>query len=247
MRRAHTTPSANLRAPETNSTFQSRVAYPAEVHERIRTFKARRGRLTARHRATLAHFADRQIALSRLPELDEDRPIALEIGCGRGESAIHLAHQFPHTQWIAIDVHTPGIAALLAQVAIQEIPNLFVVEADVFNILRSLPRLQGVHSYFPDPWPKTKHHKRRLITAERLDDITERLEPGAAWNIATDWQEYAAWIAEVFAADSRWSGGVIDRPDRPITGYERKAHDAGRRITDLRFSLAIDGSHSDEH
>jgi len=212
------------------------------VSERIRTFKARRGRLTAKQRAALELFDDNHYTAARLPTLDQSKSIALEIGFGMGETAIEFARRHPEQQWIAIDIHTPGIADLLAHTAAHNISNLFVVEADVFAIFNELPIVQEIHSYFPDPWPKTKHHKRRLITAERVNLLAGCLQPHGVWHIATDWQPYAEAILEVFDADPRWSGGVIERPDRPVTGYEQKAHRAGRRVTDLRFAYAADGS-----
>jgi tRNA (guanine-N7-)-methyltransferase len=217
------------------------------VNARIRTFKARRGRLTSQQRASLDLFGEHHYTESRLPTLDKSSSIALEIGFGMGETAIEFARRHPGRQWLAVDIHTPGIADLLALATAHNLPNLFVIEADVFAILDLIPPVQEIHSYFPDPWPKTKHHKRRLVTAERVNELAGCLEPNAVWHIATDWQPYAEAILEVFDADPQWSGGVIERPDRPVTGYERKAHRAGRYVTDLRFAYVADGSPAVEH
>jgi tRNA (guanine-N7-)-methyltransferase len=217
------------------------------VSDRIRTFKARRGRLTPKQRAALSLFDQHHYTAARLPDIDQRRPIALEIGFGMGESAVAFAQRHPEMQWLAVDIHTPGVADLLTQSAAHEISNLFVIEADVFAVLDQLPMVQEIHSYFPDPWPKSKHHKRRLITPDRLDAITSHIQVGGVWHIATDWQPYAEAMLAVFGSDPRWSGGIIERPDRPMTGYERKALRAERTITDLRFVHEPGGSAANEH
>ena len=96
--------------------------------------------------------------------------------------------------------------------------------------------LAGVRSFFPDPWPKARHHKRRLVQPNVMDLISSRLAPGGYWHLATDWVEYAEAMQAHFAADARWTGGIIDRPaGRPVTHYERRALRDGRTITDLLY------------
>ncbi|MDI1289906.1 MAG: HAD-IIIC family phosphatase, partial [bacterium] len=113
-------------------------------------------------------------------------------------------------------------------------------EADALAVLEfmiSPAALTGVRSFFPDPWPKARHHKRRLVQREVLALVGSRLERGGFWYLATDWQEYADAMVACFDADPRWYGGVIDRPeDRPITHYERRALREGREITDVRYT-----------
>lgn len=201
----------------------------------IRTFKARRGRMRPQQRAALDLFDRHHFTTARLPSVDPMRTVALEIGFGTGEGTVAMASRNPDTQWIAVDVHTPGVAQLIRQCVAQECQNVFVVEADVFTILDQLPMLEQVHTYFPDPWPKSRHHKRRLITAARVADLSAHVRPGGSWFLATDWAEYAEVIADVFAASQWWEGGSIERPDRPVTNYERKAHAAGRMVTDFHF------------
>lgn len=201
----------------------------------IRTFKARRGRLTARQRAMLTIFDTARFGIDQLPPLDQTKPLALEIGFGTGESTLEMAARDPQVQWVAIDVHTPGVADLIGRATECNLTNLFVIEADAFAVLHRLPHFDQVHTYFPDPWPKARHHKRRLITAERVAQITTQVKSGGTWHLATDWAPYADVIGEVFATQPDWSGGVIDRPERPLTHYERKALREGRRVTDFRF------------
>ena len=187
-------------------------------------------------RATLDLFDRYRFTAARLPNVDPTRPVALEIGFGMGEGTLAMAKRNPDLQWIAVDVHTPGVAQLIRQCVEQECPNVFVVEADVFTILDHLPLLEQVHTYFPDPWPKSRHHKRRLITPSRMARLSESIKAGGSWSIATDWADYAAAIVEVFAASPQWRGGQIDRPDRPLTTYERKARTAGRTVVDFHFT-----------
>ena len=202
----------------------------------IRTFKARRGRMRPQQRAALDLFDRHRFTAARLPGVDPLRPVALEIGFGTGEGTLAMASQNPELQWIAVDVHTPGVAQLIRQCIAQECRNVFVVEADVFTILDQLPIFEQVHTYFPDPWPKSRHHKRRLLTAERVTRLTQNIAPGGSWSIATDWADYAAAIETVFADSPLWHGGRIERPDRPMTHYERKARIAGRTVADFHFT-----------
>jgi tRNA (guanine-N7-)-methyltransferase len=166
-------------------------------------------------------------------------PVALEIGFGDGAATAEMAAADPGTGVLAIDVHTPGVGELLARVAEAGLSNVRVMEADALGVLsRSIPptSLHAVRSYFPDPWPKARHHKRRLVQHEVLDLVRTRLVPGGTWHLATDWDEYADWMQARFDADPLWSGGPIPSPEwRPETRYERRARRDGRTITDLVF------------
>jgi tRNA (guanine-N7-)-methyltransferase len=209
----------------------------------IRTFKARRGRLTRADEAALTLFAQDRYSADRLPSLDSNRPIHVEIGFGSALCTIQMALTYSDVQWIAIDIHTPGVAELLAQRAALQLTSLFVVEADAFTVIDHLPPIDALHTYFPDPWPKARHHKRRLITRDRVLSLSERIKPGGTWHIATDWEPYAEHISEVFRETQMWEGGVIDRPDRPVTPYEQKAERAERAVTDFYFTRLADSPH----
>jgi tRNA (guanine-N7-)-methyltransferase len=211
----------------------------------IRTYKPRRTRITDRAARALAEQAAFIIEpstsiLDLAATWGDDVPVILEIGFGDGLATAELAAADPGTGILAIDVHTPGVGDLLARVAEAGLANVRVMEADALGILsRMVPpySLAGVRSYFPDPWPKARHHKRRLVQPEVLDLVHSRLVPGGTWHVATDWDEYAASVQACFAADARWNGGVIDRPPwRPVTRYERRALRDGRAITDLVFT-----------
>lgn len=210
----------------------------------IRTFKPRRSRFTARAKRALAEHRDLMLepsdsVLDLAAVWGRDVPVVVEIGFGDGSATAAMAAADPGTGVLAIDVHTPGVGELLWQLSAAGMRSVRVVEADALAVLaRMVPpgSLAGVRSYFPDPWPKARHHKRRLVQPAVLDLVARRLAPGGTWHLATDWDEYADAMQECFAADSRWRGGPVPRPEgRPETRYERRALREGRRVTDLLY------------
>lgn len=209
----------------------------------IRTYKPRRGRVTPRQAAALAIDDDLLLAVSE-QRLDLDamwsgRPVVVEIGFGTGIATTAMAAAEPGMGILAIDVHTPGIGDLLHRIRDEHLTNVRVIEGDALVVLNDMiapESLAGVRTFFPDPWPKARHHKRRIVTPEHATLIGSRCRVGAFWHLATDWREYAEQMREVLDAHPMWSGGVIPRPDRPITRYEAIAIDQGRAITDLRYT-----------
>ena len=203
------------------------------------TTKHRRGRRTARQERALAHPGAAFVPLEALagdPSLEGTHPIVLDIGFGSGEAVVALAEADPHTTIIAVDMHTPGIGDLLASVSERGLGNVRVVEADVRHVLEVIPesRLNGARAFFPDPWPKKRHHRRRLITSAFAEALATRMALGGFWHIATDWTDYALAIEETLAHTPFWQGGVIARPEsRPLTRYERRGLAAGREPIDL--------------
>lgn len=210
----------------------------------IRTFKPRRSRITDRARTALTEQRHLLLDASDLPldlagTFGPGTPVVVEIGFGDGVATAAMAAADPATGVLAIDVHTPGVGELLHRLGEQGSTNVRVLEGDALTVLATgiAPgTLSGVRSYFPDPWPKARHHKRRLVQPAVVDLVHGRLIDGGTWHLATDWQEYADAILACFAADPRWAGGVVARPpDRPVTRYERRALREGRPITDLVF------------
>ena len=205
------------------------------------TTKHRRGRRTARQERALAHPGPAYVPLGTLAEdasLEGARPVVLDIGFGSGEAVVALAEGDPDTTIIAVDMHTPGIGDLLASISERGLGNIRVVEADVRHVLEAIPegRLSGARTFFPDPWPKKRHHRRRLITPAFAEALAARVALGGYWHIATDWTDYALAIEETLAASPPWEGGVIARPEsRPMTRYERRGVAAGRQPIDLWF------------
>jgi tRNA (guanine-N7-)-methyltransferase len=167
-------------------------------------------------------------------------PVVMEIGFGSGGPTAEMAAGDPVTGILAIDVHTPGVGDLLARIGEQGLTNVRVMEADAVLVLETMVparSLAGIRTYFPDPWPKARHHKRRLVQRPILDLVRSRLVPGGTWHLSTDWDPYAHEMAECFGTDGHWTGGVVARPSwRPVTPYEQRALRAGRTITDLVYS-----------
>ena len=223
---------------------------PGVLRPGIRTYKPRRTRIT--ERASRALVEQSAFVLDpAAPELDlagiwgAGTPVILEIGFGDGLATAAMAAADPATGILAIDVHTPGVGDLLARIGEAGLTNVRVMEADALRVLSQMVpphSLAGVRSFFPDPWPKARHHKRRLVQPDVIDLVRTRLVPGGTWHIATDWEEYADWITACFSADARWHGGVVERPPwRPVTRYERRALADGRAITDVVFATSPTG------
>lgn len=219
----------------------------------VRTYKPRRSRITARAQTALVQQSELLLpvgedALDLASIWGPGTPVVVEIGSGDGSAAAAMAAADPSTGILAIDVHTPGIGDLLATLADAGVDNVRVIEGDALHVLDRMigpHALAGVRSFFPDPWPKARHHKRRLVQPGVLDLVHSRLVDGGYWHLATDWAEYAEWIEEAFAADERWAGGRIDRPAaRPVTRFERRALRDGRPIVDLCFTTQSTSAHS---
>lgn len=218
---------------------------PESLRPGIRTFKPRRSRITPTAQQALATpstllvpFSDEQADLGAM--FGGSLDVVMEIGFGDGRATEQMAREQPSLGILAIDVHTPGVGELLARLTCADIANVRVMEADAIVVLeRMIPpgALSGVRSFFPDPWPKARHHKRRLVQPGILDLVRTRVRIGGTWHLATDWSEYASAAVECFHSDPRWHGGVIERPAwRPVTRYERRALRDGRPITDLLFT-----------
>lgn len=173
-------------------------------------------------------------------------PLIVEIGSGVGEATAALAAARPAYGILALEVWRPGVAATLERLAEAGAGNVRLCSVDaVWFLEHVIPDggLAGLWTFFPDPWPKTKHHKRRLVTPPFAALAASRLAVGAEWRLATDWGHYAEQMAEVLDAEPRLTGGIVDRWDeRPVTKFERKGIEAGRPITDLRYVRVGAGS-----
>ena len=204
----------------------------------IRTYKPRRSRITPRQQRALQQPGPHLLRPDQLATAWQlGQPVILDIGFGSAEPVVALATAFPDTTIVAVDVHTPGIGDLIDRVDAENLVNVFVVETDAVELLSTLPQpAAGIRSFFPDPWPKARHHKRRLVQPAIIDAAYDALTPGGFWHVATDWAEYAESIQDAFAADDRWTGGVITRPAwRPVTHFEKRAIREGRDIVDMWF------------
>ncbi len=227
-------------------------ADPAGSHfeRRIRSFQPRRSRVTAGQADALQRlWAKWGLDIDGHPvDLAElfggDRPVVLEIGFGMGEATAQMAAADPGTDILAVDVHTPGQGNLLNLAEHHGLTNVRVANGDAIILLREMlppDSLDGLRVYFPDPWPKKRHHKRRLIQPEFLDLAATRLKPGAIVHCATDWEPYAEQMLEVLTAhpgfeNTRPEGGFAPRPEfRPLTRFEGQGLDKGHVVNDLLF------------
>lgn len=217
---------------------------PGVTPARVRTF-VRRGRLS-----TLTLDRVERLAPARsLPDgpfdaataFGRSAPVVLEIGCGHGHAAIAYAAAFPEHDIVAMDVHTPGLARMLADADEAGVPNLRVEIGDAVLFLedRVAPAtFDAVHLFFPDPWRKKKHTKRRFVSRSNLDELARVLKPGGHVLVATDQDFYAEHALEQVAAHPRFEARRVGRPAwRPGAGFEAKGIAAGRTINELRLDL----------
>jgi tRNA (guanine-N7-)-methyltransferase len=171
-----------------------------------------------------------------------DAPLVVEIGSGVGEATGVLAATRPSYDVLALEVWKPGVAASLAEVAAAGATNVRFCSVDAVWAVEHLVgpgSLAELWTFFPDPWPKARHHKRRLVNASFAALAASRLSPGATWRLATDWDDYADQMREVLDGRPDLTGGVVERwAERPVTKFERKGLDAGRTITDLAYTRA---------
>ena len=217
----------------------------------IRTFHPRGGRLTARHVDALDRLwpvhglvvpAAGGAALDLADLFGRRAPIVLEIGSGMGDATAAMAQADPDRDYLAVEVHLAGIANLLAAVEQRALTNVRIARGDVIDLLRyALPAesLDAIHVFFPDPWPKSRHHKRRLIQPAHVALLRSRLVPGGTLHCATDWAEYAEVMRRTLSADPELVNafpGYAPRPaHRPVTRFERRGIAAGHTIFDLVF------------
>jgi len=214
----------------------------------IRSFVLRQGRMTAAQQRALDEMMPRIGLPYRIAPTDLDAvfgrsaPKVVEIGFGMGETTARIAAAHPDTDYLAIEVHGPGVGNLCKLVDEQGLDNLRICQHDAVEVLRDMIRpdtLAGVHVYFPDPWHKKRHHKRRIIQPEFVALVASRLAPGGYLHCATDWQEYADWMLEVLSAEPmlvNTAQGFAERPAwRPVTKFENRGLNLGHGVWDLLF------------
>jgi tRNA (guanine-N7-)-methyltransferase len=217
----------------------------------VRTFKPRRGRITTAQSAAIDRLWPRwgfeipdtsTTPLAREALFGRSAPLVLEIGCGMGDAVIAMAAAAPECDFLAVDVHTPGLGNVLAMAERGALANVRVAAGDAIDLLRDLvpaDSLEAVHVYFPDPWPKARHHKRRIIRPDAVALMAGRLRPGGRLYCATDWAEYAAEMRTVLGAEpllrNVYDGYAPRAAHRPVTKFEARAVDEGREVFDLCF------------
>ncbi|MFD0557398.1 tRNA (guanine-N7-)-methyltransferase [Stackebrandtia endophytica] len=211
-----------------------------------RTYYPRRGRVSLRHHSALETLYPRYgVPAERVDNralFGRDHDVVLEIGSGMGEASLVMAQEDPRRDYIAVEVHPPGIGNLLALIEEHSLTNLRVHDGDAISLLTDhVPdgALSEIRVFFPDPWPKARHHKRRIIRPAYAALMRSKLRSGGVLRCATDWADYAEVMLEVLSADP----GLRNRFEResprprwrPVTKFEQRAVEAGRGITDLCF------------
>lgn len=227
----------------------------------LRSFVRREGRMTNAQKTALNvlwpkyGLSEKEVFKKMSDEEDEKSSVILEIGFGMGQSLLEMAKKNPHKNYIGIEVHRPGVGSLLAHLEEENITNVKVYMFDAVEVIKQCllsNSLSEVYIYFPDPWPKKKHNKRRLIQTEFMQLIDSRLKPGGIVHCATDWEDYAHHMMRVLSehavsVEPQWiniagKGQFSTRPDwRPETKFEQRGQRLGHTIYDLIFQKsAID-------
>lgn len=218
------------------------------TEHRIRSFVTRAGRLSnAQARAIEilgpTFIIPYQKAITSFADyFGNDNPVVLEIGFGMGDSTAKIAQHIPHVNFLAIEVHTPGVGNLLKLIDEENINNIRIMQHDAFEVLRDMiapNSLAGVHVFFPDPWHKARHNKRRLIQGPFVSMLSEHLTSGGYIHCATDWEEYAQQMLEVLNSEPTIQNTAADyapRPDyRPVTKFENRGLRLGHGVWDIVF------------
>jgi tRNA (guanine-N7-)-methyltransferase len=229
----------------------SNAAADAAPRRPVRSYVLRAGRMCSGQTRALAELGPRFVLPFAAAPLDAEHvfgrraPLIVEIGFGMGQATAAIAAARPGNDFLGIEVHEPGVGALLQRIDEQQLTNLRIVRHDAVAVLESMVApgsLAGVHVYFPDPWPKKRHWKRRLIQPPFVALLASRLAPGGLLHCATDWQPYAEQMLEVLSAEptlANTAAGYAPRPAwRPETKFERRGLALGHGVWDLLFRRA---------
>ena len=221
------------------------------THRPIRSYVLRQGRFSRGQQRAYDEllprygigYLDQPLDFSRA--FGRTAPVVAEIGFGMGETTARIAAENPGNDYLAIEVHSPGVGSLLKQIGAAALPNIRIVQHDAVEVLRDMVppgSLAAIHVFFPDPWPKKRHHKRRLLQPEFVELAASRLAPGGLLHVATDWQEYAEHVLAVLSATPQLRNtaeGFAPRPPwRPETKFERRGRKLGHGVWDLLFTKA---------
>ena len=220
----------------------------------IKSFVTRAGRTTSGQAKALAELGPQfvlpfqPLPLNAPAVFGRVAPLILEIGFGMGDATAHIATVRTNDNFLGCEVHEPGVGALLKRMGEQNIGNIRILQHDAVEVLKHMlgeNSLDGVHIFFPDPWHKLRHHKRRLIQAPFVEQLLKRMKTGAYLHVATDWQPYAEHILAVLHTEtglvnaSNRADGYADQPDyRPLTKFENRGLRLGHGVWDLVFKKA---------
>jgi tRNA (guanine-N7-)-methyltransferase len=239
---------------ETSKTALEQAEQEGKYIRKVRSFVKREGRLTKGQAKALEdnwptmglNHQDGLLDFTKV--FGNDNPVVLEIGFGMGKSLVEMAKHAPNTNFIGIEVHRPGVGACLMDASEAGVTNLRVYEHDAVEVLadciadRSLAKLQ---LFFPDPWHKKRHHKRRIVQPEFVENLRSKLKIGGVFHMATDWENYAEHMLEVMTAAEKFknqskTNDYVPRPDdRPLTKFEQRGHRLGHGVWDLMFERKV--------
>jgi tRNA (guanine-N7-)-methyltransferase len=236
---------------------------PDKAHRHIRSFVLRQGRVSSAqqryHEEMMAEIGIPYVPAPHNLETVFGRSVAvapkiLEIGFGMGETSAQIAEANPQNDYLEIEVHTPGVGSLCKLVAEKGLRNVRIVQHDAVEVLRDMIQpgaLSGVHIFFPDPWPKARHHKRRLIQPPLVALLASRLKSGGYIHCATDWENYAEQMLEVLSAEpllENTADGFAPRPDyRPLTKFEQRGLRLGHGVWDVIFRRKSGSLQAENH
>jgi tRNA (guanine-N7-)-methyltransferase len=210
----------------------------------IRSYVLRQGRITQAQRRAYAELLPVYGVPFSTTRLDLDAlfgraaPKILEIGFGMGDTTAAIAQEHPENDYLGVEVHTPGVGSLLGRIADARLTNVRIIQHDAVEVLEHMiatGALDGVNLFFPDPWPKKRHHKRRLIQPPFVALLASRMKTGAVLHACTDWEDYAQQMREVLAGEPALADAAGGRASRPQTKFERRGLDLGHRVSDLVF------------
>ncbi|MEY4649652.1 MAG: tRNA ((7)-)-methyltransferase [Pseudomonadota bacterium] len=216
----------------------------------IRSYILRQGRITAAQTKAIqdnfqkhaVNFENKIINFGDIFK-NKNSDLILEIGFGMGTSTAEIAKSNLNKNYVAIEVHSPGVGNLLKLIQEGDIRNLKIIQHDaveVLNVMIKNDSLDGIHIFFPDPWPKKRHHKRRLIQSNLLKLIAQKIKKSGYLHIATDWEDYALWIIDLLDKEDlleKTSDDFFKKPDyRPLTKYENRGIKLGYRVWDMIYS-----------
>lgn len=220
-----------------------------DFQRHIRSFVLRQGHLSVAQKRAMDQGMPRWGIDYRPEQLDlaqafgREAPKILEIGFGMGGATAEIAEQHPENDYLGIEVHSPGVGNLLKLIEEKQLTNLRLIRHDAVEVIDQMLAdgiLDGIHIFFPDPWPKKRHHKRRLIQPELIAKLSSKLRPGGYIHAATDWEEYATQILEVFEQNPQLKNsaaqGFAPRPEyRPLTKFELRGIRLGHGVWDVIF------------
>lgn len=225
----------------------------APAHPPIRSYVVRPGRMGPGQQRALAELGPRYALPYASQPLDWSRvfgrvaPCVLEIGFGMGDATAQVAAAQPDNDFIGVEVHPPGVGALLKRIGELQLSNLRIVQHDAVDVLQQMLQpdsLVGVHLWFPDPWHKKRHHKRRLVQPALVSLLASRLKADGYLHAATDWQPYAEQMLQVLSAEPTLANSARDyvpKPDwRPLTKFEQRGVRLGHGVWDLVFRKRLD-------